>query len=95
MPRSIFLGRPMPAAGEPLWLDDDRAWALALAQVEAEACPDCGRPWDEASDPANEYAYHAQIARCHACAAGYRAIAHHEKQGGDTRGLHVHVTRRE
>jgi hypothetical protein len=81
----------MPGPGEPLWTDQDRAWALALAQVEAEVCPDCRRPWAEASDPDNEYAYVGEIARCHACAAGHRAISQHEKDGGDTKALHVTV----
>jgi hypothetical protein len=39
------------AEGEPLWLDEDRAWALALLDVEADACPECGQPWSEATDP--------------------------------------------
>lgn len=93
MPRSVFLGRPVPAAGEPLWLEEDRNWALALLQVEAEQCPGCGQPWAEASDRENEFAWRAEIARCHACAAGHRAVANHEKAGGDTRGLHVRVIR--
>jgi hypothetical protein len=76
-----------------LWLGDDRAWALALIQVESEACPDCGKPWSEASDPQLEFAWRAEVARCHACAAGARAVGQYEKSGGDTRGLHVHVTR--
>ena len=94
MPRSIFLGRPWPQPGEPLWLPDDRDWAYALAEVEADACPDCGKPWSEASDPDLEYGWQATIARCHACAAGHRTIARFEAEGGDTRGLHVLVTRR-
>ncbi|MFE1358860.1 hypothetical protein [Streptomyces harbinensis] len=83
----------MPGPGEPLWLEEDRAWAYALAEVEADVCPDCGRPWPEASNPDLEFAWRAELARCHACATAHRAMAHHEEQGGDTRGLHVHVTR--
>ncbi len=93
MPRSIFLGRPWPQPGEPLWLEDDRAWAYALSVVEADRCPDCRQPWDEATDPENEFKWRGELAKCHACAAAARAIAQHEKAGGDTRGLHVHVTR--
>ena len=33
--------------GEPLWLEDDRAWAIALLQVEAETCRGCGHPLSE------------------------------------------------
>lgn len=94
MPRSIFLGQPWPQPGEPLWQEEDRAWAYALAAVEAAVCPDCGKPWDEASDPANEELWHAEITRCHACAAGHRAVAAFERKGGDTRALHVTVFRR-
>ncbi|MGW8901665.1 hypothetical protein [Streptomyces sp. NPDC055753] len=44
------------ADGEPLWLPEDRAWALALLQVEADACPDCGQPWGVANHNANHFA---------------------------------------
>ncbi|MFR9796636.1 hypothetical protein ACL02U_12130 [Streptomyces sp. MS06] len=93
MPRSIFLGRPWPGPGEPLWLDDDRAWALTLAEVEADTCADCGQPWSEATDPAHEGRWHAAVVRCHACAAAASTVAQFESAGGDMRGLHVHVTR--
>lgn len=46
MPRSIFLGRPWPNPGEPLFLDEDTAWAVALAEEERDACPSCGMPKD-------------------------------------------------
>lgn len=78
-----------------MWLEDDRAWAYALAEVEAGTCPDCGKPWDEAAAPEAEFAWVGEVIRCHACAAGHRAVAQFERAGGDTRGLHVHVTRRE
>lgn len=82
------------APGEPVWLDEDRAWALALAQVEADSCPDCGQPWSESSDPASEWSYQAQLIRCHACATGARTAHHHQEAGGDTRGLHVSILKR-
>ena len=94
MPRSIFLGRPWPQPGEPLWLDEDRDWALALHYIEADRCPDCGQQWGEATDPANEFKWRGELTKCHACAAAARTIANHENAGGDTRGLHVHVTRK-
>ncbi|MFD0429426.1 hypothetical protein ACFQ60_22380 [Streptomyces zhihengii] len=70
MPRSVFLGRVV-APGEPLWTDEDRSWALALADVERDVCPDCGHPWSEASAPDSEWAYTAELLRCHACAAAH------------------------
>ncbi|WP_236243128.1 hypothetical protein [Streptomyces sp. CC228A] len=93
MPRSIFLGRPMPGPGEPLWLEDDRAWAYALHTVEADRCPDCRQPWGEATDPDSEGTWRAEVIRCHSCATAAAAVGRFEKDGGDTRGLHVHVRR--
>lgn len=83
----MFLGRVV-GPGEPLWLEEDRAWALALAQVEAEQCPGCGQPLAETTDPGAQYAYQAKITRCHACAAVAREgrdFAEH----GETEGLLV------
>lgn len=66
MPRSIFLGRVV-VPGEPLWLDDDRAWALALMHVEADQHT-CGHPLSETLDPANESAYTVDVrGQCAAC----------------------------
>lgn len=84
----------MPGPGEALWTEEDRAWALALAQVESDCCPDCKQPWSEASAVKNEFAYDAELMRCHACAAGARAAHHFQESGGDGRGLHVSITRR-
>lgn len=69
MPRSIFLGRPWPEPGEPLWTDEDRAWAIALIFEESEVCPGCGQPISECIDPRNEFAYTVTSWRCHACTA--------------------------
>ncbi|MFJ2007412.1 hypothetical protein [Streptomyces chartreusis] len=82
------------ADGEPLWLSEDRAWALALAEVEANACPECGQPWSEATDPDNEDAYKAHLVRCHACSTSAKRVKAHQDNGGDTDGLHVHIERR-
>lgn len=87
------MGRAV-APGEPLWLDEDRAWALALAQVERDSCPDCGQPWSESSSKDHEFAYEAELLRCHACSAGATALHALQESGGNTRGLHVSVTKR-
>ncbi|MEU3252869.1 hypothetical protein [Streptomyces sp. NPDC006997] len=92
MPRSVFLGRVV-ADGEPLWLEEDRAWALALTQVEADICPDCGQPWAEATSTDAEFAYRAELIRCHACTASAQAVKAYQDQGGASEGLHVHLTR--
>jgi hypothetical protein len=64
----VFLGRVVKR-GEPLWTDEDRAWALALVMEEAEVCPGCGQPIAECTDPQNEFVYQATSWRCHACTA--------------------------
>ncbi|WP_375847165.1 MULTISPECIES: hypothetical protein [Bacillus] len=88
----MFMGRVV-ADGEPLWLPEDRAWALALLQVEADACPDCGQPWGEATDKANEFAYRAELIRCHACTTSASAVRAYQDKGGASEGLHVHLER--
>lgn len=82
------------AEGEPLWLDEDRAWSLALLDVEADACPECGQPWGEATDPDSEFAYQAQLVKCHACATSAARVRAHQDNNGNTDGLHVHLERR-
>ncbi|MFF4489413.1 hypothetical protein ACFY0F_23440 [Streptomyces sp. NPDC001544] len=82
------------ADGDPLWLPEDRYWALALAEVEADACPECGQPWSEATDPANEFAYRVDLVRCHACATSAKRVRAHQDNHGNTDGLHVHIEKR-
>lgn len=54
---------------EPLWTDEDRELAFALAEYEADLCI-CGRPLTESMDAAHEFAYVGELAgRCHACTA--------------------------
>ncbi|WP_245984307.1 hypothetical protein [Streptomyces tateyamensis] len=84
----------MPGPGEPLWLPEDRWWALALLEVEARACRDCGHPSTDTTDPAGEYAYDAEVVRCHACAAGHRRVTALQEQGASTAGLQVHIYRK-
>lgn len=69
IPRSIFLGRPLPAPGEPLWLEEDTEWALAWQEDKASRCGGCGHPLDETTDPDAEEAYRVHTIRCHACTA--------------------------
>ncbi|MFE7398854.1 hypothetical protein [Streptomyces sp. NPDC057557] len=93
MPRSVFLGRVV-APGEAAWTEEDRAWALALAEVEADTCPDCGEPWSEATDQKNEFEYKADLVMCHACATSAKTVRAHQDNKGSTDGLHVHLERR-
>lgn len=84
----------MPAAGEPLWTDEDRAWAIALLDVEADTCPDCGQPRTEATAATAEFQYDAELLRCHGCVGAAIHVKQHQDGGGDMRGLQVHVTHR-
>lgn len=36
---------------------------------ESEVCPGCGQPLSECADPRNEFAYRADVWKCHACTA--------------------------
>ncbi|WP_261994319.1 hypothetical protein [Streptomyces sp. t39] len=90
----MFFGRVV-APGEPLWTDEDRAWALALADVERDVCPDCGHPWSETSRPEAEGTYRAELLRCHACAAGATTAHTFEQSNGDTRGIHLSIHKKE
>jgi hypothetical protein len=89
----VFLGRVV-GEGEPQWLDEDRYWAEALAEVEADSCPDCGQPWGEATAKENEEAYKAHLVKCHACSISAKTVrAYQSKSNSDADGLHVHVER--
>ena len=60
----------MVAEGEPLWLEDDRSYAIALHRVEADMHHACGRPWSEAMDPENAERYTVdELGVCAACYA--------------------------
>lgn len=85
----------MPGPGEPLWLDDDRAWAMALLLVEEETCRGCGNPLSESTSPDLEFQWTPEVLRCHACAAGSRHAEQWQKAGGDQHGLNIHVHREE
>lgn len=86
---SVFAGRPV-AEGEPLWLETDRALALALAAIEADACPGCGQPRTESMQPHAAYAYKAAALRCHGCAA----IRTETARIDDPAGIYMHVKRK-
>ncbi|MCW2899698.1 MAG: hypothetical protein JWO67_1963 [Streptosporangiaceae bacterium] len=84
----------MPGPGEPLWLPEDRWWALALLEAESGLCRDCGHLLAETTHIDAEYAYDAQLTKCHACAAGALRMTQHQENGGRTEGIQVGVFRR-
>lgn len=59
----------MPRRGEPVWTDEDRAWAIALLEYEADLCSGCGQPRSESMAAENEFHYRPTALRCHGCAA--------------------------
>lgn len=87
----MFLGR-IPAAGEPLWTDDDRDWAMALLAYEADLC-ECGQPRSESMSPDNEFVYAGEAMRCHACKAVARESERFAQPGADHSGLFIGVTK--
>lgn len=87
----MFGGRPWPAPGEALWLEEDRRWAFALLAEEAEQCPACHGHLPETTDPANEFRYTPQPVRCHRCAVQQREMQAFAKDGS-TAGLLMTAT---
>lgn len=82
----------MPESGEPLWTEEDRAWAIALTLEENEVCPGCNQPIAECTDPRNEFGYYqAAVWRCHACTT---KDAEAEKFGDAKPGIYLSVRRR-
>lgn len=56
----------MPQPGEPLFTDEDTAYAIALAEEEAATCPSCGLLKVVCRDPAYQFGFEAQQEQCHA-----------------------------
>lgn len=55
---------------EPEWDAEERAWAFALLELDADRCGGCGHPLSETTDARAEDGYHAPYAMtCHACKA--------------------------
>lgn len=98
MPRSVFLGR-VPVPGEALWTAEDRAWAMALLEYEADTCSGCGQPHSESTLIENEFRYESTALVCHAC----RAVARHAENLSETKanvkglmiGVHLEGGRRD
>lgn len=76
MPLSIFLGRPTPKPGEPLWLDGDQDTAVAFMlwseRDKAERCQRCGTKEADWVDPVSgkelrDPKWRAVVRRCVGC----------------------------
>lgn len=86
-PRSIVLGRPLPAPGEPLWLPDDLEWALAHEQYTASVCSGCGtrrEAWDGLGpeDPEPFVPVHDRCPGCYEIALADKDIPEDERALG-------------
>jgi len=69
--------------GEPLWLDEDREWALALQAYEASLCNGCGQPLSQTTGehPAEfESDIPDESTGCTALRAGMADYADHPKR---------------
>lgn len=78
-----------------MWTPADRAWAIALLDLEADTCA-CGHQRSETTAADAEGAYRVTPVRCHACAAKERAarkfLEGSSEAAGD--GLHFHVQKK-
>lgn len=88
----MFLGR-VPEPGEPLWLDRDRDYALALQAEEADTCA-CGEPRSTSTLITSDSEYIAEAIQCHACAAAARAVRRLGDAPGATDGVMTRMIRR-
>lgn len=74
----------MPAAGEPLWLEDDLGWAAAYEDFLALKCNGCGLPRDDDVD------FDVGSERCPGCEAIHLSQARFQEQStsqSDVAGL--------
>lgn len=67
----------MPAPGEPLFTDEDTAYAMALAEEEADTCPSCGLLKVVCRDPA--YQFGGFDTNVETCWATHRVAVEREK----------------
>lgn len=88
IPRSQFLG-----AGDGSWTAEDRAYALAWQQYQGELCGGCGHDLAVSTAREHQFAYGAEIVRCHACAAKDKAAQKFQKDGGDSAGAMTRMTK--
>jgi hypothetical protein len=77
----------MPAPGEPLFLEEDTALVIALAEEERDTCSSCGMPKAFCRDPRAQFtafAVHEET-----CFATYKLAEHRkgvdEKRSDETR----------
>ena len=86
----MFLGRVVEP-GEALWTAEDRAWAIALLEYEADICSGCGQPRSESMAAEHEFDYRPTALRCHGCAAVATESERFSVPNANTKGLMIGV----
>jgi hypothetical protein len=95
IPHSIFLGRPWPGPGEPLWTDEDRRKVLEWQADKRSHCSSCGQrqsDWlDEDGKEPRGPPFDVVETRCGGCEAlGYhREDAKGSDDGAARHGIHL------
>jgi hypothetical protein len=72
VPHSVFTGRVV-AEGEPLFTAEDTDAAVALAEEEADTCPQCGYLKVWCRDQSAQFGFRVVEEQCH---ASYALAAH-------------------
>jgi len=70
-------GRLLRSVETPEWDDEQRAWMLALAEIEADACPGCGGSISEHGEDEWGRAQHLYDVTANQC---FRCTAIQDKQ---------------
>jgi hypothetical protein len=80
VPWSVLTGRPAPKPGEPLFLEEDTAAAVALAEEERDSCGSCGMPKAWCRDPKHQFGTFEPVEEV--CWVTYR-LAQHQAANGE------------
>ena len=83
----MFLGRVV-GPGDPVWLDEDRAYVLAWQAHRRDTCTGCGHSLTTSTAKENQLGYDAEVVRCHACAAQQRTLTKFADDGGERPGCY-------
>lgn len=68
---------------EPLFLPEDADELYALLAEEDAACPSCGLPLDETTDPDHPWVYDVNVLTCIACETKHEQLESLKDDGGN------------
>lgn len=80
---------------DPVWDDDDAAFALAWHEYQRTLCLGCGRPLDECMAGGWDQAYVGKVEICHACREAELTRKAYLEGKGPPAGMHVRLADRE